>query len=249
MTWGFFTITHIITILLAIAIGIGMHFLLRNKSEKTQTIVLGTLSFLGIITIIYHLVTDPMPLSRLPLQLCSLNAMMLPVAVFTKNKIVNNLLLVWALGALIAIVLNNEAAGFSLLSWEFFFYYFPHVVECFIPVLMFTLKRAKLDVKCIIPTISITLVVYTIIHFVNLWINANVEGVFVNYMFSLQPNNPVLEIFMSIIPHSYWYMYLAVPVLVVYLSIIYCVQIKNLIFKKKPVANLTKEETVEVKEN
>jgi len=232
MTWGFFTITHIITILLAIAIGIAIHFLLRNKSEKTQTIVLGTLSFLGIMAIIYHLITDPMPIQRLPLQLYSLNAMMLPIAVFTKNKTINNLLLVWALGALIALILNNEASGFSLLSFDFFFYYFPHVIECCIPVLMFTLKRAKLDVKCIVPTILITLGAYTIIHFINLWINSSLEGVFVNYMFSLQPNNPVLEIFMSILPYKYWYMFLAVPILVVYLCCVYCVQIKDLIVKK-----------------
>ena len=45
--------------------------------------------------------------------------------------------------------------------------------------------------------------------------------VFANYMYSLAPNNPLVELFIKLIPGGYWHMYLAVPILVVYLLIVY----------------------------
>ena len=250
MEWGFLTTTHIITLIMAVLIIIGLYFLLKNKSDKTQFIIMFSLSFLGIAGILWGFYSRDSIWEALPLQLCSLNAMMLPIAVYTKNKVINNLLLVWSLGALIALVLNNEVVHYELLSLRFFFYYFPHVIEFGLPILMLTLKRAKLDVKCILSTVAITMGAYTVIHFINLWINSSVAGVHVNYMFSLQPNNPVLELFISILPYQYWYMFLCIPVLVVYLSCIYCVQIKNIIVNTFKKTNQTKksEELTEVKE-
>jgi hypothetical protein len=75
------------------------------------------------------------------------------------------------------------------------------------------------------------MVSYTIIHFINVWINnyclannvTNSAGeiINVNYMFSITPANPLLQLFYQIIPHEYWYMYLVVPVVVIYLGAIY----------------------------
>ena len=47
----------------------------------------------------------------------------------------------------------------------------------------------------------------------------------VNYMYSLAPENPLLQVFYSIIPAPYWYMYMIVPILVVYLLIVYAPQL------------------------
>ena len=43
----------------------------------------------------------------------------------------------------------------------------------------------------------------------------------VNYMYSIYPDNPLLNLFYSIIPHQYWYMYSAVLVVILYLGLIY----------------------------
>ena len=56
MVWGTFTITHILSLLLGAAITIGLYFALKHRTEKTQTIVLGILSFAGIAAIIFNLV-------------------------------------------------------------------------------------------------------------------------------------------------------------------------------------------------
>ena len=243
MLWGSFGIVHIVSLVISVAIIVGLYFLLKRCSSRVQTLVLGILSFSGIGAIIFNLVTWNSPLEYLPLHLCSLNALVLPIAVFTKNKTLNNLLLFWALGALLALVINTAQAHYELFSWTFVFYYFPHTFELGIPILMFLLKLVKKDVKCIVSTIVITLVAYTIIHFINVGLNAyclengimNPSGeiVQVNYMYSITPANPVLQLFYNIVPYPFWYMLLSVPVIVVYLGGVYCVDIVKALKKKK----------------
>jgi uncharacterized membrane protein YwaF len=243
MTWGFLSGAHIISLILAVGIITLLYFILKNKSDRVKTIVLGILSFSGIAAIIYNLVVWNSPLEYLPLHLCSLNAMVLPFAVFTRKKVLNNLLLLWSIGALFALIINVSVSDAKILSWTFVFYYFPHVFELGIPILMFLLKLAKKDVKCIISTVVITMTVYTLIHFVNLWINSyaiknNIVDwagnvIKVNYMFSIYPNNPLLNLFYSIIPYQYWYMYLTMVVIVIYFGIVYLKDILKLIKAKK----------------
>ncbi|MBO4983410.1 MAG: YwaF family protein [Clostridia bacterium] len=243
MTWGFFSIGHIISLILAIGIIASLYFALKKASERIKITVLGILSFAGIGAIIYNLIVWNSPLEYLPLHLCSLNAMVLPFAVFTRNKTLNNLLLLWSIGALFALVINVSVSSVEIFSWTFVFYYFPHVLELGIPILMFLLGLAKKDVKCIISTVGITIGAYTVIHLINLWINSyaiknNIVDwagnvIKVNYMYSIYPDNPLLNLFYSIIPHQYWYMYLAVLVVILYLGLIYLNDIIALIKNKR----------------
>jgi uncharacterized membrane protein YwaF len=232
MVWGTFTLTHIISLLLGAGITIGIYFLLKHRTQKTQVIVLGVLSFAGIAAIIYNLLAWNSPIEYLPFHLCSLNAMVLPIAVFTRNKRICNLLMLWSIGALAALVLNTSVAEAEITSWVFVFYYFPHVLEFGIPLILFKLKLVKLDKKCIWSTVAITMGAYVAIHFINVFLNQycvshNVlnwagEVVQVNYMFSIFHDwNPLLKLFYDIIPYPFWYMFLCIPVAVVYLAAIY----------------------------
>ena len=232
MVWGTFSIAHIISLILGAAMVIGLYFALKNKSTSLQVIVLGILSFSGISAIIFGLVAWGSPIQYLPFHLCSLNAMLLPIVVFTRNKRLGNLLLLWAVGALAALILNTSVAEAEILSWTFFFYYFAHVLEFGIPILLFKLGLVKLDKKCIWSTTAITMGAYVVIHFINVALNnyciannvLNWAGnvIQVNYMFSIfHDYNPLLMIFYSIIPHQFWYMFLCIPVVVVYLTCIY----------------------------
>ncbi len=243
MIWGFFSIAHIITLILAGGIIVGLYFLLKNKSDIVKLIVLGVLSFAGIGAIIFNLVKWGSPLEYLPLHLCSLNAMVLPIAVFTRNKVLNNLLLLWSIGALFALLVNTSLASTEIFGWVFVFYYFPHVLELGIPILMFLLKLTKKDIKCMASTIGITFATYTVIHFINIWINSYTAKhnildwagniIKVNYMFSIYPENPLLELFYKIIPCQYWYMYLSVAVIAIYLGLVYLNDIIRLIKNRK----------------
>lgn len=167
-------------------------------------------------------------------------------AVFSRNKTLNNLLLLWSFGAILAVVVNNAQADWPIFSTTFAIYYFPHVLEFAIPVLMFKLKLTEKDVRCAKWTIIITMGAYTLIHLGNLCINHllaqhNVLDwagnlVQVNYMYSLTPENPVLQLFYNILPLPYWYMYLAVPIIAIYLGLLYIPQIKLLVKGKSAVS-------------
>ena len=238
--WGFFGTVHIATLIAAVIINLILFFSIKKASKKTQHIVLGILSFAGWTTIIYNLVTWGRPLEYLPLHLCSLNGMILPFAVWTKNKNLCNLLLLWSFGALFALVaLPYSSQQMVLFGWPFNFFYFPHVLEVGIPMMMFALGLAKLDHRCIKSTLLITFGAYTIIHFINLAINNagfldfNGEVVKVSYMFSIYSEefaNPVLDIFYSILPYDYWYFFLAIPAIILYLM---CWYLPGMIAAKK----------------
>ena len=232
MVWGTFTLTHIITLILGAGIIVGLYFLLKNKSDKTQKIVLFILSFSGIAAVIYNLLAWNSPIEYLPFHLCSLSAMVLPITVFTRNKYLGNLLLLWSIGALAAVTLNNAVADAEITSWVFVFFFFPHVLEFGIPILLFKFGHIKLDKKCIWSTVAITMGAYVVIHFINVFLNQycvshNVLDwagniVQVNYMYSIFHEwNPLLKFFYDIIPYSFWYMFLCIPVAVVYLGAIY----------------------------
>lgn len=235
MKWGSFGPVHIATLVFAAAMIMGLYFALRRASRAVQTGVLGVLSFAGIAAIIYNLVTWGSPLEYLPLHLCSINAILLPITVFTRNRTLGNMLLVWCLGALAALVVNTAQADFELNSATFAFYYFPHVLEFGIPILLFRLGLIEKKVSCIGSTIGLTMVIYTGVHLINVALNgwcranrildASGELIQVNYMYSLIPENPLLALFRQAIPFDYWYMYMIVPILVVYLSLVYLPQL------------------------
>ena len=243
MVWGTFTVNHFVSLFISIIINIALFFILKNRSIKTKKIVLFILSLSGMGAITFNLVAWGSPLEYLPLHMCSINALILPFAVLTQNKKLSNMLLLWCLGAGIALIINNGAANFEILSWTFFFYYIPHTLELGIPILIFALKLPELDYKTLPFTLITTFLIYTGVHFINVLINYltikhNIvdqygEVIQVNYMFSITPENPLLELFYKLIPYKYWYMLLSLIVVVIYLGIIYVIHYRKEIFHKK----------------
>ncbi len=247
MLWGSYGLVHIITLIISACIIVGLYFILRNRSEKTKVAVLFILSLSGIAAIIFNLVTWGTPLEYLPFHICSITALILPIAILTRSKIFSNLLLFWCLGAAMAIICNQGQANCVIPSATFFFYYIPHTLEFGIPILMFALKIVKKDVRCIISTVVLTMAIYTVVHFINIAINSyctvnaltNPSGeiIQVNYMYSLFAPVPLMQAMYNLIPHPYWYMYVVVPFVVIYLGIVYLPEIISLIKARKSKAN------------
>lgn len=247
MLWGSYGLVHIITLIISACMILGIYFILRNRSEKTKVLVLFILSLSGLAAIIFNLVTWGSPLEYLPFHMCSITALILPIAILTRSKIFSNLLLFWCLGAAMAIICNQGQANYVIPSATFFFYYIPHTLEFGIPILMFALKIVKKDVRCIASTVVITMAIYTLVHFINLAINsycaANAittpsgEIIQVNYMYSLFAPVPLMQAMYNLIPHSYWYMYVVVPFVVIYLAVVYLPEIISLIKARKAKAN------------
>ena len=236
MLWGTFTLTHFITLAIGLLLILGLYGLGRLLKDPYRKWVYFGFSLLGYGAIIFNLVMWHSPLEYLPLELCSFNAMILPIVVLSKNKVLGNCLLLWSLGALIALIVNNGAANFDIFSWTFFWYYFPHVIEFGLPILLVRFGYIELKAKYIATTMGITLVLYTLVYFCNVGLNRyfaqndirDYKGdlIQVNYMFSICGKNEInpLVIFLhSIIPFNYWHMYLAAPVILLYLGSIYYV--------------------------
>lgn len=235
MLWGSFGVVHLVTLAIAAALIVGVYFLLKILPERVRYYSILVLSCAGLVAIVYNLVAWGSPLEYLPFHMCSILAILLPITVLTKNRYIGNLLLVWCLGSILALVLNTASAHFVIPSPAFFIYYIPHVFEFAVTIYLFKFGYIKKDWHCIPVTVGLTMAIYTVVHFINVALNAYCAANQVvdyagnvltfNYMFSMEPNNPVLSLFWSIIPFSYWYMYVAVVILVVYLVVLYLPQI------------------------
>ena len=245
LVWGApFQTVHLITLAIAAALIVGFYFLLKYLPERARYYTILVMSFSGIVAIIYNLAAWGSPLEYLPFHMCSILALMLPVAVLTRNKYVGNLLLVWCLGSILALIFSGAQAGYEIPSAAFFIYYIPHVFEFAAVIYLFSFGYIKKDYKCIPVTVGLTVAIYTVVHFINLALNHycavnNVvdwagEVLTFNYMFSMEPTTSIFFLFWNIIPHPYWYMYCAVVVLVVYLVVLYAPQIvKDIAARRK----------------
>lgn len=243
MLWGSFGIVHIASLVIAAGMIFGLYFLLRSLPERVRYWSLFALSLAGIAAIIFNLVAWGSPLEYLPFHMCSITAMLLPVVVLTRNRYLGNLLLVWCLGALIALIMNQAQANFVIPSATFFFYYIPHTLEFAVTVYLFKFGYVKKDYRCIPVTVGLTVGIYTVVHLINVALNhyyttneiVDAYGNIVqsNYMFSTDPNIPILQLFYKVIPYDYWYMYMAVIVVVVYLAVLYAPQIVRAARAKK----------------
>ncbi len=239
--WGpTFGWLHILTLVIGAGIIFGLYFALRKTSEKCQTITLGILSFSGICAILYNLLKWNSPLEYLPFHMCSINAVLLPITVFTRKKVLGNLLILWCVGALLALLFNQMQNDYELFSMTFLIYYLPHVLEFGIPILLFAFKLIKADIRCILSTLLITIAIYTAVHLFNLWLNGyclrhNIldyagNVIQVNYMYSIKPEVPIMSLMYSVIPHSYWYMYVSFPFIALILASIY---LPSILLKKR----------------
>ncbi len=224
--WGSFTPLHIGTLILSVCIITALYFILKNKSEKTQKLVLFILSLSAPIAVLYNILvwgTKSTILEYLPFHLCSINAILLPFLVWKKSNFLGNLLPVYSVGAIAALVFNTFQADYAIFGHVFLMYYFPHTFEFAIPILMLALGLVKIKPKYIAPCLTTTFVMYTGIHFINVFLNKYLEAkqildsagniIQVNYMYSLAPmGNPALEFFWSVIPYEYFYMLVTIPI-------------------------------------
>lgn len=247
LKWGSFTITHIISLVVALLIPVAIHYLLRNKSEKTQITVLFLMSLLGPVALAYDIIVwgiPSTPLQYLPLHMCSYNALLTPILVLTKNRFLGNLVPLFSVGAAIALVFNSIQAEYSIFSFVFLLYYLSHTFGASIPFLMLSLGHIKTSAKYILPSTLATLGIYTVSHFANLGINSYLESngivdylgelIQVNYMFSIHPQgNPLLSLFWSVIPHSYFYMLMAIPIAAMYFALLNAKELLAMIKQKR----------------
>ena len=245
MTWGSFSTTHMATLLLAVVFNIVVYFMLKKNRRSVQILTLFALSLFGAGILLNNILTNPSDwLKQLPLNFWGLNIVLLPIAVFTRGKRICNLLLIWSASSMMALVFNSAMENVDILSMNFVMYFTMHMLGCGIPILLFELNLVKRDTRTVKSTLITTIGVYTIVHGTNIVINSvnqwsALHGV--NYMSSLAPSSPISYFFYAIIPAEYWYMILALPLLLIYIGYWYLPEILDQRKRRKPLRSKLKD--------
>ena len=229
MMTGFLGGRHLVSLGVFAAFALLLYAALRPCSLRVRRAVLAVLSFAGIPAIVWYPLAYGDLLRFLPLELCSFTALLLPIAVLTGNRTLNNILLLWSVGSFCAILLNPLETAWAPADTEFWMFYAPHAAEAAVPWLGLALGLFRKDRKCIPAALGATFLAYSFSHVCNRLINARYEGigsaVRVNYMFAEYPENPVLDACWRVIPAPYWYGFVLLPFLLLLLLLIYLPEI------------------------
>ena len=212
--------------------------LLRRKSEACRRGVIVTaclLTLLGFIAYKYALsldreydvITAGMGgfnwWGELPLHLCNINMLLIPVAVCTRKRpLLSFCFFVGPLGALMALIMpGNGFSGYSLLLPRMLGYYGTHfmiVIECLAIV---TLGFYRPRFKDLPGTVAAILCISLVIFGINLLLRYTGLHPKANYFYSVETEgNFLLELFHSWLPWPYLYLLPCYLILVPYMAVI-----------------------------
>ena len=231
---GVFLACFALFLLLLIVSGL----LLRGKSERTKKIVLVAacvVTFIGFFVYKYflsmdaefHEATAAMGgfnwWGELPLQLCNINMILIPIAVLTNRRaLMSFAFFVGPLGALMALVMPGTGFdGYSILLPRMLGYYGTHfmvIIEA-LALAVFGLYRPRF--RDLPGTIAALLLVSLAVFGVNVLLRLTGLHPKANYFFSMETEgNPVLDLFYSRIPYPWLYELPAILVLLPYMLLI-----------------------------
>lgn len=228
--WLFFSSFAFFLLLLIIA-----SVLLKKKRAKTRETVLITACVITLIGFIvykiflsldadYSSITENMGgfnwWGELPLQLCNINMLMIPIAVWKKSRpLACFSFFLGPLGALMALIMpGNGFDGYSIFLPRMLGYYGTHfmiVIEG-LALVTFGMFRPKLrDLpRAVLATLLIAFAVFCF----NLLLRRTGLHPKANYFFSVETEgNPLLELFYGLIPVPFLYLMPGSIILVVYM--------------------------------
>ena len=212
--------------------------LLRGKSEKAKRTVLVAACLVTLVGYFlykyllsldadYNIITANMGgfnwWGELPLQLCNINMLLIPVAVLKKNRAMMSFcFFVGPLGALMALIMpGNGFDGYSLLLPRMLGYYGTHFMIFIegLALVTFGLYRPRLrDLPGTVLTILLISLAIFVINLLLRWSGLHPKA---NYFFSVETEgNFLLELFHRLLPFPYLYLLPSLCILVPYMLLI-----------------------------
>ena len=221
-----------------LALLIGASLLLRGKSEKTKQTVLVSACVVTLIGFLFYkyalsldaefnVITAEMGgfnwWGELPLHLCNINMLLIPIAVLTKNRPLMCFgFFIGPLGALMALVMpGNGFDGYSLLLPRMLGYYGTHfmiVIEGW-ALVAFGLFRPRFSdlPKAILALFLLALAIFGV-NMLLRWSGLHPKA---NYFFSVETEgNPILELFHSWLPVPFLYVIPCIGILALYMALV-----------------------------
>lgn len=212
--------------------------LLRNKSEsaKQMTLVIACIcTMIGFVVYKYYLsldkefniITADMGgfnwWGELPLQLCNINMLLIPVAVMTKNRALSCFsFFVGPLGAMMALMMPSAGfSGYSIFLPRMLGYYGTHFMIVIEGLALVTFGLFKPRLSDLPRAILTVIIIAFVVFLFNLFLRWT--GLFpkANYFFSVETEgNFLLEMFHKWIPVPFLYLLPSIVILGAYMLII-----------------------------
>lgn len=150
-----FNIWYFIFIILAVGGIIGSYFLLRNKTQKTQKIVLGSILFFNLalhftkpLYAPYN--TDPMYCMENLwfINLCGTSVLLFPFIYLSKSPTAKDYMFYFGvISGSLSFLYPTEALGEKILTFDLWRFYICHWIIITVPILMFLLKHHTINYK------------------------------------------------------------------------------------------------------
>ena len=212
--------------------------LLRGKSERAkQTVLVAACCVTLIGYFIYkHMLSLDEDYNRitavmggfnwwgeLPLQLCNINMLLIPLAVLKRwRPLLSFCFFIAPLGALMALIMpSNGFDGYSILLPRMIGYYFTHYMIFIEGLAIAALGLFRPRFRDLPVTVLALLVIALIIFGVNLLLRATGLHPKANYFFSVETEgNPLLELFHRWLPFPFLYLLPSAGIVAVYAGVI-----------------------------
>ena len=217
---------------------IAASLLLRRKSERTRALVIAIscwVTLLGFVAYKYALSVDAEFnvitanmggfnwWGELPLQLCNINLLLIPVAVLTKKRpLLGFCFFIGPLGALMAMVLpGNGFDGYPIFLPRMLGYYGTHLVVMFAALAVGTFGLYRPRMRDLPLTAATVFVVALVIFGFNMLLRYTGLHPKANYFFAVETEgNALLELFYRWIPLPFLYLLPSIVILTVYAGIV-----------------------------
>lgn len=160
---------------------------------------------------------------ELPLHLCNVHMLLMPIAVLTKKRpLLGFCFFVAPLGALMALVMPGPGfSGYSILLPRMIGYYMTHLMVIIEAILLYTLDYYRPEYRDFPSTCGTLIAVSIVIFGIDLALKYSKLCTNPNYFYLLDTEgNPVLEIFYRLIPYPYLYTLPCLLILAVYILVI-----------------------------
>lgn len=161
--------------------------------------------------------------NELPLQLCNINMILMPIAVLMNEKgLLSFCFYIAPLGALMAV--SMPVAGFdkySIFLPRMLGFYGTHYAIIVESLLLLTLGFYRPQFADLTTTIIMAAIISFVVHLINLFIRKTGRFEHANYFYTMErEGNPVLEFFYKLIPFDYFYLAPCALILFVYVGVI-----------------------------
>ena len=172
---------------------------------------------------------------ELPLHLCNIHMILMPIAVATKKRsLLSFCFFVAPLGALMALLMPPLGfSGYSIFLPRIIGFYGTHIMVIIEAIALYALDFYRPEYKDIPKAALITFVVATVVFGINLILKLFKLCPNPNYFYLMQTEgNPILEIFYKYIPYPFLYALPCLLILVVYMLIVTFI-IQTFIIKRR----------------